>query len=135
MEKRQNFFSETHYNNFQGEHDETIELLKSNNFESESPVEEAAIRSRHLQTLALDRLLAAYTAGEEIESLTPLLSDLIDKYEVRQATLEEHENLPNIPPLAIDDWPDEYEECLQAIGFCVLLHRTDLLKRFVKINR
>lgn len=133
MKTRQKFFSETHYKNFQREHDEVIELLKTNTFESESPEEEAAIRSRHLQTLALDRLLAAYTAGEEIASLIPLLGDLIDKYEVRQATLEEHENLPNISPLAIDDWPDEYEECVQVIGFCILLHRTDLLKRFVKL--
>lgn len=133
MKKRQRFFSETHYKNFQIEHDEVIELLRTNTFESDSPEEEAAIRSRHLQTLSLDRLLAAYTAGEEIAPLIPLLSDLIDKYEVRQATLEKHENLPNISPLAIDDWPYQYEECVQVIGFCILLHRTDLLKRFVKL--
>ncbi|WP_122687412.1 PoNe immunity protein domain-containing protein, partial [Pseudomonas viridiflava] len=92
-------------------------------FESDSPQEEAALRSRHLQKLALDRLLAAYTAGEEIASLTPLLEDLIQKYELRQSTLEIYENTPNISPLAIDDWPYQYEECVQVIGFCILLHR------------
>lgn len=133
MKKRQKFFSETHYKNFQREHDEVLEFLKTNTFESDSPEEEAALRSRHLQRLALDRLLAAYTAGEEIVSLIPLLDDLIEKYETRQATLQEHENLPDISPLAIDDWPYQYEECVQVIGFCILLHRTDLLKRFVTL--
>ncbi|MFJ5237732.1 PoNe immunity protein domain-containing protein [Pseudomonas sp. OV221] len=133
MNKRQTFFSENHYKNFQREHDEVIEFLKTNTFESDSPEEEAALRSRHLQKLALDRLLAAYTAGEEIFSLIPLLDDLIEKYEIRQAKLEIYENIPEISPLAIDDWPYQYEECVQVIGFCVLLHRTDLLKRFVKL--
>ncbi|MCF8980559.1 DUF1911 domain-containing protein [Pseudomonas syringae] len=133
MNKRQKFYSEKHYLNFQREHNEVINFLKTNTFESDSPQEEAALRSRHLQKLALDRLLAAYTAGEEIASLTPLLEDLIQKYELRQSTLEIYENTPNISPLAIDDWPYQYEECVQVIGFCILLHRVDLLKRFVKL--
>ncbi len=133
MKKRQKFFSETHYKNFQKEHDEVLEFLKTNTFESDSPEEEAALRSRHLQRLALDRLLAAYTAGKEIVYLIPLLDDLIEKYEIRQTKLQEHENLPDISPLAIDDWPYQYEECVQVIGFCILLHRTDLLKRFVTL--
>lgn len=78
MKKRQKFFSETHYKNFQKEHDEVLEFLKTNTFESDSPEEEAALRSRHLQRLALDRLFAAYTAGEEIVYLIPLLDDLIE---------------------------------------------------------
>ncbi|WP_122625786.1 PoNe immunity protein domain-containing protein [Pseudomonas viridiflava] len=133
MNKRQKFYSEKQYLNFQREHNEVINFLKTNTFESDSPQEEAALRSWHLQKLALDRLLAAYTAGEEIASLTPLLEDLIQKYELRQSTLEIYENTPNISPLAIDDWPYQYEECVQVIGFCILLHRVDLLKRFVKL--
>ncbi|WP_122855819.1 PoNe immunity protein domain-containing protein [Pseudomonas viridiflava] len=133
MNKRQKFYSEKQYLNFQREHNEVINFLKTNTFESDSPQEEAALRSRHLQKPALDRLLAAYTAGEEIASLTPLLEDLIQKYELRQSTLEIYENTPNISPLAIDDWPYQYEECVQVIGFCILLHRVDLLKRFVKL--
>jgi hypothetical protein len=48
-------------------------------------------------------LLAAYTAGEEIASLIPLLEVLIEKYEARQARLAEHQKNPDISPLAIDD--------------------------------
>ncbi|MBX8474661.1 DUF1911 domain-containing protein [Pseudomonas cichorii] len=133
MEKRQNFFSQEHYSNFLREYDEVVEFFKQNTFESDSPEEEAALRSRHFQSLALDRLLAAYTAGEEIVFLLPLLEDLIEKYEVRQAKLEAYENIPDISPLAIDDWPYQYEECVQVVSLCILLHRIDLLERFVKL--
>ncbi|MFW9086843.1 hypothetical protein ACOI7N_20105 [Pseudomonas sp. P2758] len=69
-----------------------------------------------------------------MSSLTHLLEDLIQKYEVSQAALAESEQAPDISPLAIDDWPHEYEECVQVIGLCILLHRIDLLKRFVRLT-
>jgi hypothetical protein len=133
MNKRQKFFSEKHYENFLREHDEVIEFFKTNKFKSDSAEEEASLRSAFFQTLALDRLLTSYTAGENIESLIPLLEDLIDKYEARQKTLAEYEDSPKMSPLALDDWPDQYEEAVQVIGLCILLHRTDLLPRFVKL--
>lgn len=133
MNKRQKFFSENQYSNFLKEHDEVIEFFKTNTFQSDSPEEEATLRATHFKQLAFDRLFAAYTAGEEISTLTPLLEDLIIKYETRQAKLAEYQKIPDISPLAINDWPDEYEECVQVIGFCILLHRTDLLQRFVKL--
>ena len=133
MNKRQKFFSEYQYNNFLKEHDEVISFFKTNTFQSDSPEEEATLRATHFKQLALDKLFATYTAGEEISALTPLLEDLIVKYETRQAKLAEYQKIPDISPLAINDWPDEYEECVQVIGFCVLLHRTDLLQRFVTL--
>ncbi|UXZ98106.1 DUF1911 domain-containing protein [Pseudomonas phytophila] len=133
MKKRQKFFSENHYRNFLREHDEVVKFFETNTFESDSPEEEAALRSAYFQELSLDRMLAAYTAGEEIACLTPMLEDLIDKYESRQSRLEISEGISDISPLAIDDWPDQYEECVQVIGLCILLHRTDLLKRFVRL--
>ena len=77
--------------------------------------------------------MAMYTAGEEISSLIPQLEHLVEKYEIRQAALALSEQSPEVSPLAIDDLPHEYEECVQIIGLCILLHRTDLLKRFVKL--
>ncbi|KAA0983850.1 DUF1911 domain-containing protein [Pseudomonas sp. ANT_J12] len=133
MNKRQKYFSEYQYKNFLKEHDEVVEFFKTNTFQSDSPEEEATLRSRHFQQLALDKLLATYTAGEKIPSLLPLLETLIEKYETRQAKLAEYQNSPDISPLAINDWSFQYEECVQVIGFCVLLHRTDLLRRFVKL--
>lgn len=59
------------------------------------------------------------------------METLIASYEELQKHLATYEQIPNITPLIIDDWPDEYEECLQVISLCILLQRTDLLKRFV----
>ncbi|KTB97134.1 hypothetical protein AO386_25890 [Pseudomonas syringae ICMP 11292] len=133
MNKRQVFFSEQHYQNFLREHDEVIDFFSSNKFQSDSPEEEASLRAGFFQALALDKLLASYTAGENIGSLIPLLESLIEKYETRQKMLAALENLPKISPLALDDWLNQYEEAVQVIGLCILLHRTDLLTRFVKL--
>ncbi|KAA0983846.1 DUF1911 domain-containing protein [Pseudomonas sp. ANT_J12] len=133
MIKRQEYFSENHYKILLKGQDEAIEFFKTHTFQSDSPEQEAELRSRFFQRMALYKLLAAYSAGEEISSFPPLLEDLIDKYEIRQAKLAEAEQSPDISPLAIDVYPYQYEECVQVIGLCILLHRTDLLPRFVKL--
>ena len=133
MKVRQKFFCEKHYEHFLREHDELIEFFRTNKFKSDSALEEASQRAKYFQTLALDKLLATYTAGENVETLNPLLEDLIEKYEIRQKTLAEYQGIPNISPLAIDDWPNQYEEAVQVISLCILLHRIDLLPRFIKL--
>jgi len=133
MRKRQEFFSDAHYESFLREYGEASELLKTTKFKSDTPEGEATLRSRFAQRLALRKLMAMYTAGEEISSLIPQLEHLVKQYEIRQVALAVSEQSPKISPLSIDDWPHEYEECVQVIGLCILLHRTDLLKRFVKL--
>ena len=133
MRKRQKLFSDAHYENFLREHGEANEILKTTKFKSDTSEGEATLRSRFAQRLALRKLMAMYTAGEEISSLIPQLEYLVEKYEIRQAALALSEQSPEVSPLAIDDWPHEYEECVQIIGLCILLHRTDLLLRFVKL--
>lgn len=54
MNKRQKYFSEYQYNKFLKEHDEVIEFFQTNTFQSDSPEEEATIRSAHFKQLALD---------------------------------------------------------------------------------
>ncbi|UXZ98110.1 DUF1911 domain-containing protein [Pseudomonas phytophila] len=133
MNVRQKFFSQNHYEKFLREHDELVDFFKVNKFKSDSVIEEASQRARYFQALALDKLLATYTAGERIESIIPLLEGLIEKYEIRQQALAEHYGAPEISPLALDDWLNQYEEAVQVISLCILLHRTDLLPRFVKL--
>jgi hypothetical protein len=111
MKTRQRYFSENRYEIFLKEHDEVTEFFTTKTFKSDFPEGEATLRSRFFQRLALRKLLAAYTAGEEMPSLAFLLEDLVDKYEIRQAKLAKSEQSPDISPLAIDDWPHEYEEC------------------------
>jgi hypothetical protein len=131
--KRQNFYSENHYNIFLKASDDAINFYRTRTFKSDSSEEEEMLRSRFFQRLSLDKLLATYTAGEAVPSLTPILEDLVSKYEERQGKLAQYEMNPNISPLAISDYPYQYEECVQVIGFCILLHRTDLLQRFVSL--
>ena len=133
MNIRQTLFSAARYENFIREYDELLNLFSTNKFKSDSALEEASQRARYFQTLALEKLFATYTAGERIEKLIPMLEELIEKYEIRQKTLAEYLGVPNISPLAIDDWPHQYEEAVQVISLCILLHRTDLLLRFVKL--
>ncbi|MCD5991968.1 DUF1911 domain-containing protein [Pseudomonas sp. CDFA 553] len=133
MNKRQCFFSERHHDNFLKEYHEVIELSNTTPLQASSPEEEATLRSTYLLKLSLDKLLATYTVGAEVSSMVPALEELVERYEIRQLKLAEYLGIPNISPLAISDWVDQYEECVQVIGFCILLHCTDLLTRFAKL--
>ncbi|QAY93461.1 PoNe immunity protein domain-containing protein [Pseudomonas sp. ACM7] len=133
MNKRQKFLSETRYKDFLAYSEETKIFWQNNKFESDSPEQEASLRANHFKNLALKKLFISYTAGIEISLLAPLLEELISAYEERQNKLSVSEKIESISPLAIDIWPDEFEECVQVFSLCILLHRTDLLKRFVKL--
>ncbi len=133
MIKRQKFYSPNHYEIFLRECGEVTQFFESNKFQSDSPEEEASLRARFFQRLALDKVLASYTAGVEINFLIPLLEDLIVSYEIRQETLAIYEQMLEMSPLAIDEYPYQYEEFVQVVGLCILLHRRDLLERFVRL--
>lgn len=133
MTKRQKFLSDSQYGIFLKESDEVIRFFESNRFKSETDEEEKSLRARHFQLLTLDRLFITYTAGQPIEALLPILEKVIEGYETWQRALALHEGVINISPLAIDDWSYQYEECVQVISLCILLHRKDLLKRFVAL--
>jgi hypothetical protein len=131
MIRRQQFLTEKRYENFTSNYKKSFVFWEDKLFQADSPEQEKSVRARHFQTLYLKNILMLYTAGEEIENLPAPLETLIESYEDLQEKLAEYEKIGNITPLTIDDWIDEYEECLQVISLCILLHRTDLLKRFV----
>ncbi|BAV75087.1 hypothetical protein TRE132_31020 [Pseudomonas chlororaphis subsp. aurantiaca] len=133
MTKRQKFLSDNQYKIFLKESDEVTKFFESNRFKSETDEEEKSLRARHFQRLTLDKLFITYTAGQPIEALLPILEEVIEGYETWQRALALHEGIINISPLAIDDWSYQYEECVQVISLCILLHRKDLLKRFVAL--
>ncbi|MCW6057607.1 PoNi-like cognate immunity protein [Pseudomonas fragariae (ex Marin et al. 2024)] len=133
MNKRQQLLSITRYKDFLSYSEETKLFWAENSFESDSPEQEASLRASHFKDLALKKLFISYTAGVEISALVPLLDELISKYEDRQHKLSAYEKIENISPLAIDDWQDEFEECMQVFSLCILLHQTDLLKRFAQL--
>ncbi|MBX8485772.1 PoNe immunity protein domain-containing protein [Pseudomonas cichorii] len=131
MNRRQQFLTEKRYENFLSNYKDSFVFWQDKLFQADSPEQEKSVRAKHFQTLYLKNILMLYTAGETIENLSAPLETLIESYEDLQARLAEYEGIRNITPLTIDDWVDEYEECVQVISLCILLHRTDLLKRFV----
>lgn len=131
MTKRQQFLTAQRHDNFLDNYKKSFIFWQDKLFQADSPEQEKSLRAKHFQTLYLNNILMRYTAGEEIFNLPPLLEELVDSYEVLQQKLAQYEQIENITPLTIDDWIDEYQECLQVISLCILLHRRDLLKRFV----
>ncbi len=125
--------SEIRYDNFFKNKEKTIDFFKKNTFQADSENQEKSLRARYFQKLTFKEILISYTAGHEIDSLIPLVENLIDSYELLQAKLAVYEGIKNITPLTIDDWLEQYEECVQVFSLCILLHRTDLLKRFVAL--
>ncbi|MDR9861877.1 PoNe immunity protein domain-containing protein [Pseudomonas baetica] len=131
MKRRQKFLTEKMYENFKTEYEDQFVFWKDKLFKADSPAQEKSLRAKNFQTLYLGNIFMLYTAGEDIKNLESPLETLIESYEELQEKLATYEKIPNITPLTIDDWLDEYEECVQVISLCILLHRTDLLKRFV----
>jgi hypothetical protein len=133
MTRRQQFLSEARFDNFFINYKDSIEFFEENTFQADSEEQEKTLRARYFQKLILKEILIRYTAGNEIDVLIPLLEQLVNCYELLQEKLAVYEKISNITPLTIDDWPDQYEECVQVFSLCILLHRTDLLKRFVAL--
>ena len=74
-----------------------------------------------------------YTIGKSIQPLRIELENVIIKYEEYTIALSKDE--------ADEDWApfyftaiDEYERCMQLIGWCYLLHRRDLLPRITAMQ-
>lgn len=131
MNRRQPFISESYYRATITFFDETPDRWANQKMQADTPEQELALRAAHFKDATLDGLFLCYTAGDPIEALPTRLEQLIKDYETYQHALAAQEQMPDISPLAIDDWPGEYEECVQVISLCILLHRTDLLQRFV----
>ncbi len=133
MTNRQPFISESYYKNLLSAYDSSDEHWNSHRLEEDFPGQEESIKAYEKKHDALCALIIRYTAGEPIAELNQPLEKVVVNFERYQKALADYEHAPNIAPLAIDDWPGNYEECLQVISLCILLQRSDLLKRFVAL--
>ncbi|MFJ2683067.1 PoNe immunity protein domain-containing protein [Pseudomonas sp. NPDC087342] len=133
MNRRQRFIVDSYYRKSIHLYDTTESRWAGQTMQADSPDQERSLRTGYFKAAALNALLISYTAGETIESLIPRLEKLISSYETYQQALAAEEREPDISPLAVDDWPEHYEECVQVISLCILLRRTDLLTRFVAL--
>jgi len=101
--------------------------------DEDHPGQAKALKSYQCKQDALEGVLLRYTAGEPVEELIRPLEILISCYEKYQVDLGISEGEPDVSPLSIDVYPADFEECMQVFSFCILLHRVDLLVRFVKL--
>lgn len=131
MNRRQPFIIKSFFRTAIDFYDGASARWQGRTMQASIPEQEKSLRTSYLKDMSLRGLLVCYTAGEPIDTLPSRLERLIHDYEIYQHSLSAQEQAPNISPLAIDDWPGQYEECVQVIGLCILLHRTDLLQRFV----
>lgn len=133
MKKRQNFLTESSYAETLAYYLEEENYWSTHSMESDSSEQEASLKARRVQQAYLKSLILQYTGGESIDALHAGLEKLIHHYELYQRAIAIEESLSCISPLPLDDWPDAFEEAMQVISMCILLHRTDLLARFVAL--
>lgn len=133
MNRRQPFITESYYKNLVSLYDASEEFWRDKDLEEDAPGQAISLKAYENKQDALSALIIRYTAGEPIESLIQPLEKVVLSFERYQTALADYEQVANISPLAIDDWPGEYEECVQVISLCILLQRIDLLKRFVAL--
>lgn len=82
---------------------------------------------------AWDRFLFGYTAGHPILALRDELEAVIHAIEIYAAALRDWHGDERYPPFMLDEL-DHYEQLMQLIGLCYLLHRQDLLPRLAALQ-
>ncbi|MBS7562771.1 MULTISPECIES: PoNe immunity protein domain-containing protein [unclassified Pseudomonas] len=129
MNRRQVFLSHAHYHRYLESLAGTEARWQMHSMTADSPEQEAALKAAEVKDARLHHLILNYTGGASMEALAQELDGLIEGYEDYQRKLGLCEELPNIAPLNIDDYPHDYEEYVQVISLCILLQRGDLLPR------
>ena len=82
---------------------------------------------------AWDRFNFGYTAGHPILALRDELETVIRAIEVYTDALRDWHGNPHYPPFMLDEL-DHYQQLMQLIGLCYLLHRQDLLPRLAALQ-
>jgi len=134
MKRRQPFITEAYYKNLVGFYDSSESYWSMHNLEEDFPGQEASLKAFEVKQDSLGALIIKYTAGESISELYEPLERVVRNFEVYQKALAEYEGVPNISPLDLEDSPADFEEFVQVASLCILLHRNDLLARFVHLT-
>ncbi|WP_369986671.1 PoNe immunity protein domain-containing protein [Pseudomonas xanthosomatis] len=133
MARRQQFVTEAYYENMLLVFDKILAKRAISPLFGDTPEESIFRTSSEKKDILFMRLMLRYTAGEEISSLGEDLERLIQAYEALQKDFAAYEGVPNIAPLNIEGATFQYQEFVQVVGFCILLHENELLARFVAL--
>ncbi|WP_225935789.1 PoNe immunity protein domain-containing protein [Pseudomonas fakonensis] len=134
LQRRQPFITDSYYRHLAAFHDSIKARLAEQPLPGETAAQSASLTAARIKMSAFKNLMLRYTAGEDISVLGGYLQALVEAYEAYQCALAEYHGELDISPLNIRDALYEYQEFVQVVSFCVLLHRDDLLTRFVRLT-
>lgn len=134
MKRRQQYITESYYKVLVGFYDSSEVYWASHRIEEDFPGQEASLKAFEIKQDSFGALIIRYTAGEPVEALIKPLERLIQNFEAYQGALAKYEGVANISPFNLDESPSDYEEFVQIVSLCILLHRNDLLARFVLLT-
>jgi hypothetical protein len=130
--RRQRFLSETYFRWLRDFLAESVEYwthtLPANGTESERRARAAWLRTSD----RVRGLLLGYTGGEDIEPMREELETVVGAYEEYTALRRVVDDDPTTSPFVFSEIGD-FEQAMQLIGLCHLLHRRDLLPRIAEM--
>ena len=131
--KRQKYLTEDIYNRLHGYFFEISKKIENKKQEYRGILEDQSRLSLFLANETYQFLSLEYTAGHDISKMRYLLEIIIERYEEYTFVLRQYKNDSDWAPFYFTAI-DEYERCMQLIGWCYLLHRRDLLPRIAAMQ-
>lgn len=124
LQRRQQFLTEEYYSNILNHYNESIKLfIESYAFEDDQYNCGEASRWSLITAINLDFLYLTYTAGKQIEELTPLFEKVIEGYERQSEALAIFNKSEKPSVIATQN------ETLNILALAFLLNRNDLFSR------
>ena len=134
--RRQQFMSEQHYEKLKEFIVQSINEYDESKITKEDGLDESSYLARKAPAHnKIAQLYLEYTGGDAIEFLSSLLEEaivLFEKANIYYQKWSKERDFKDYPLISLAD-SNEYEEVLQLIGLCYLLHRPDLLPRLARL--
>lgn len=132
--RRQQFLNERYYLHASSLTRESIELWsRALPAEGDNELHKRALAASDVAENGFELLSLRYTAGECVFELRDELETVIESYERYAQYRREFENNREFPPFFFAEL-QHYEQLMQLIGLCYLLHRRDLLPRIAALE-
>ncbi len=132
--RRQIFLAIESYNRSSPALRDGIELFIKNPVGNGRNLEERWLGAKEMVAMQYwDLFLLNYTAGHPILALRDELETVIRAIEIYTDALRDWHGNPHYPPFMLDEL-DHYQQLMQLIGLCYLLHRQDLLPRLAALQ-